>query len=521
MCRRFDPAPDHSILEPSFHPNDGFFLRYRKRYFVARPEPRHPGDPLWLDWTNGMRSLPTRRILQVTISWFAVFLVPSYFLVPNYAAADESKAPNILLIMADDLGWRDLHCQGNERLVTPALDELASEGVRFTNAYAAAPVCSPTRAALMTGKAPARLGINNHISGRDFVPDDAKWLPAPNVRHLDTSETTVAEELQAAGYRTGFFGKWHLAGVPGRAGLGIEEYYPEHQGFELNMGGCAHGGPPTFFDPYQIHNLAPRRKGEYLPDRLVDEVIQFIDGYQAAKPFFVTLWNYTVHWPMEAPADLVKKYEQRIGPGIKDARYAAMIEAMDRSYDRLFRFLDEKKLTDNTLVIFTSDNGAFGGVADSRPLRAAKGYLYEGGIRVPLIIRWPAEAKVGTVADNPVITMDLHATIRDAAGVETPSVDGRSLKPLLSGQEFKDRALYFHYPCYAWHRDNRLGSAIRDGDYKLIEWIGDKNVELYNVREDIGERVNLAEKQPDVARQLLRKLVDWRLDVKAAMPMPR
>jgi len=450
----------------------------------------------------------------------------------DQSGADKQSAPNILLIMADDLGWMDLHCQGNERLVTPALDQLASDGVRFTNAYAAAPVCSPTRAALMTGKAPARLGINNHISGRDFVPDKAKWLPAPNVRFLDTGEITVAEELKAAGYQTAFFGKWHLAGVPGKAGLGIEKYYPEHQGFDLNFGGCAHGGPPTFFDPYQIHNLAPRRKGEYLPDRLVDEVIQFIDqaagntgtSDQANKaggraPFFVTLWNYTVHWPMEAPADLVKKYTTRLGPGIKDARYAAMIEAMDRSYQRLFKFLDEKRLTDNTLVIFTSDNGAFGGVADSRPLRAAKGYLYEGGIRVPLIIRWPNGAKRRGVVDNPVITMDLHATIRDAAGVDkTPSLDGRSLNPLLRNEEFTDSPLFFHYPCYAWHRDNQLGSAIREGDYKLIEWLGDSQLELYNLREDIGERKNLAETKPDLARKLHGQLVDWRVDVKAAMP---
>lgn len=448
---------------------------------------------------------------------------------PN-TAPSSNTVPNILLIMADDLGWMDLHCQGNERLVTPALDQLASDGVRFTNAYAAAPVCSPTRAALMTGKAPARLGINNHISGRDFVPDDAKWLPAPNVEFLDTSETTVAEELKAAGYQTAFFGKWHLAGVPGRGGVGIEKYYPQHQGFDLNLGGCAHGGPPTFFDPYQIHNLKPRRQGEYLPDRLVDEVIQFIDhsqkvaGTQAEsktkKPFFVTLWNYTVHWPMEAPEDLVEKYKSRIGPGIKDARYAAMIEAMDRSYDRLFRYLDQQELAENTLVIFTSDNGAFGGVGDSRPLRAAKGYLYEGGIRVPLIIRWPqVVATPGRIVDTPVITMDLHATIRQAAGVDkTPSTDGVSLKPLLGDEQIADRPLFFHYPCYAWHRDNRLGSAIRDGDYKLIEWHGDSQVELYNVREDIGERTNLAEQQSELARKLLGQLTDWRREINAAMP---
>jgi arylsulfatase A-like enzyme len=435
------------------------------------------------------------------------------------------RKPNVLLIMVDDLGWMDLHCQGNDRLETPALDRLAQQGVRFLNAYAAAPVCSPTRAALMTGKSPARLGITNHISGREFIPDGAEWLPTANVRFLDTAETTLAESLRDAGYRTAFFGKWHLAGVPGRQGLGDPRYYPEQHGFDVNFGGCAHGGPPTFFDPYGIHNLANREKGEYLPDRLVDEVIGYLGGSAGAqdgpdhRPFFVTLWNYTVHWPMEAPEQLVQKYQSRLGPGIKDARYAAMIEAMDRALGRLFRFLDQKKLSSNTLVIFTSDNGAYGGVADNRPLRAAKGYLYEGGIRVPLMIRWPQVTQPGQQLDSPVITMDLHATILDAVGLPPAEpTDGRSLRGLLRGKPFADRPLYFHYPNYAWHRDNRLGGAIRDGDYKLIEWFDDQSVELYNLRTDIGERRNLATANPQLARQLQAKLTLWRKNVGAIMP---
>lgn len=478
--------------------------------------------------------------------WFAqIFICLSVFPVTARTTfAEQPASPNVILIMADDLGWMDLHCQGNQQLETPALDKLATEGVRFTSAYAAAPVCSPTRAALMTGKAPARLGINNHISGRDFVPDGAQWLPAENVTHLDTSEVTLAEELLEKGYRTAFFGKWHLAGVPGRGGVGKPEFYPEKQGFQLNLGGCAHGGPPTFFDPYGIHNLPNRKEGEYLPDRLMDEVLDYIgervEEEAPAKqrsPFFVTLWNYTVHWPMEAPAELVGKYEKRVGPGIKDARYAAMIEAMDRSYGRLFEFLDEQQLRDNTLVIFTSDNGAYGGVADSRPLRASKGYLYEGGIRVPLIIRWPAVAKVadgvGRVVDTPVITMDLHATIRDAVGLSGSSLDGQSLRTTLAGKqdaELSPRSLFFHYPCYAWHRDNRLGSAIRAGDFKLIEWVGAGDgklsaessngefVELYDLSTDISERTNLVASKPGVTKDLRDQLSAWRAATGAAMP---
>lgn len=454
---------------------------------------------------------------------------------PLAAGADEprkSARPNIVLIMADDLGWMDLHCQGNERLETPALDRLAELGIRFTDAYAAAPVCSPTRAALMTGKAPARLGINNHISGRDFVPDGADWLPAENVEVLDTAERTIAEELRDVGYRTGFFGKWHLAGVPGRNGLGKTDFYPEKQGFDVNLGGCAHGGPPTFFDPYRIHNLAPRRTGEYLPDRLIDEVISFIGEAPTSdskatpptsdRPFFVTLWNYTVHWPMEAPEPLIEKYQDRLGPGIKDARYAAMIEAMDRSYAKLFKFLDDRQLRDNTLVIFTSDNGAFGGVADCRPLRESKGYLYEGGIRVPLIIHWPGHAAGGQVIDQPVITMDLHATIRQAAQIRGESAtDGIPLQPLFAGKSLPARSLYFHYPCYAWHRDNRLGSAIRSGNYKLIERFDDGSLELYNLDEDLGEQRNLASRQADMAEKLRDELHAWRQETGAAMPRRR
>ncbi|HIF31305.1 MAG TPA: DUF4976 domain-containing protein [Planctomycetaceae bacterium] len=444
------------------------------------------------------------------------------------SAEASARTPNILLIMVDDLGWMDLHCQGNDRLETPSLDQFAEQGVRFSNAYAAAPVCSPTRAALMTGKTPARLGITNHISARDFVPDGAEWLPTPNVRFLDTAETTLAETLREAGYRTAFFGKWHLAGIPGRQGLGDKRYYPERHGFDVNFGGCAHGGPPTFFDPYGIHNLPNRKTGEYLPDRLVDEVIGYLEGAKSPadaadddRPFFVTLWNYTVHWPMEAPEPLVEKYQSRIGPGIKDPRYAAMIEAMDRAFGRLFRFLDKSSLSSNTLVIFTSDNGAFGGVSDSRPLRASKGYLYEGGIRVPLMVRWPGVTPAGKLLDSPVITMDLHATILDAVGLPPAQpTDGRSLRGLLRGKPSADRPLFFHYPNYAWHRDNRLGGAVREGDFKLIEWFDDQSVELYNLRTDVGEQRNLATANPQLAHQLRAKLAQWRRDVGAVMPKP-
>ncbi|MDA1017063.1 MAG: sulfatase, partial [Planctomycetota bacterium] len=436
--------------------------------------------------------------------------------------AAESARPNIVFIMIDDLGWMDLSCQGNPRLQTPRIDRLAKQGMRFTDAYSAAPVCSPTRAAVLTGLSPARLRITNHIPDQKrFTPKNAVLAPATMLNHLPQEHVTIAERLKQAGYATGFFGKWHLAGNAKKQGMGDLRYYPEQQGFDLNLGGCAMGGPYSFFDPYNLHNLPPRRKGEYMPDRFADEVIQFIKA-KRQDPFLVFLWNYTVHWPMEAPAALVEKYKQRKDLDRLDPRYAAMIESMDASIGRILASLDELKLSQNTLVVFTSDNGAFGGVADMHPLRAAKGYLYEGGIRVPLIVRWPGVVPPNTLCREPVISMDFFPTFLEAAKLK-PEVDspieGESLVPLLKQTaSLKRQAIYFHYPNYAFHQGNRLGSAIRQGDYKLIERFDDDSVELYNLQDDIGEAKNLAAKLPDQAAAMRAKLIAWRKSTDAAMP---
>lgn len=432
-----------------------------------------------------------------------------------------AKPVNIVLIMIDDLGWSDLHCQGNKRLHTPNIDKLASQGMRFTDAYAAAPVCSPTRGAVLTGMAPARLHITNHISNRDFTPKGAKLIQAETMNRLPLERVTLAELLRAAGYATGFIGKWHLAGTPQAQGKGDLRFYPQRQGFDLNFGGCAAGGPPTYFDPYRIHNIPSRRKGEYLPDRLADEAIQFI-GKHREEPFFLALWPYTVHWPMEAPEKLIKKYEKRVGYGLKDARYGAMIEAMDAAVGRVLAALDENNLTDNTIVIFTSDNGGYSGVADNRPLRSGKGYLYEGGVRVPLIICWPGKVQEKSICPTPVISMDFFPTLLEAAKVKANKdapLDGESLIPLLTGKgKLKRKAIYFHYPNYAWHGKNKLGGAIRSGDYKLIEWYEDGSLELYNLAKDLGETKNLAKAMPQRATRLRSHLREWLRDTKAAMP---
>ena len=274
------------------------------------------------------------------------------------AAPVHAGKPNILFILIDDLGWMDLHCQGNANLKTPHIDALAGQGMRFTDAYAAAPVCSPTRAAIMTGQSPARLHITNHLPHQDrFTPEDSRLLPAEMLDHLPLEHVTLAERLrEEAGYATAFIGKWHLYKGKER------QYNPLHQGFDINIGGCSYGGPPTFFDPYRIDFLPDREAGEYLPDRLADEAIAFIKQQDAkGAPFFVALWNYTVHWPMEAPARLVAKYRDRPLKGYRDHRYAAMIEAMDMAIGRVLGTLDQLEDAEDTIVVFTSDNGPFGG----------------------------------------------------------------------------------------------------------------------------------------------------------------
>lgn len=441
-------------------------------------------------------------------------------------AADVDDRPNILLIMVDDLGWMDLACQGNKLVETPNIDRLAKQGMRFTDAYAAAPVCSPTRAAVLTGLAPARLQITNHIPDQKrFIPDNPKLLPAPMLDHLPLEHVTIAERLKAAGYDTAFLGKWHLSGSGStrNGGQGKIAFAPEKQGFDVNIGGAAYGGPPSFFSPYHIYSLPDGADGEYLPYRLAEESIRLIEQ-KRDHPFFICLWNYTVHWPMQAPEDLLKKYESRTGRGLNDTRYGAMIEALDLSIGRILRSLDDSGQADNTLVIFASDNGGFGGVSDCRPLREAKGSLYEGGIRVPLIIRWPGHARPGTVNSTPVISMDFFPTLLELAGLESdPSqpLDGESLVPVLEETgTLKRDALYFHYPNYAWHRSNRLGGAIREGNLKLVENFDDGSSELYDLSNDLSEKHDLASTRPADAARLQKRLADWRHETKAAMPLP-
>lgn len=440
------------------------------------------------------------------------------------------KTPNIVLIMADDLGWKDLHCYGNERLDTPNIDRLARQGLLFTDAYSAAAVCTPTRAALMTGESPARLNITNHAAGHppNFQKPGTNLITPIWLRHLPLERVTLAEQLKQAGYATGFVGKWHLShrsrsesGSGGKA-PSEEDLRPEYQGFDVNIGGCDYGGPPSYFSPYRIPNLNGKADGEYLPDRSADECIDFIKSTQTEgnRPFFLCWWNYSVHYPFQAPADLVAKYEKRKGPGIENPTYAAMIEGMDTSIGKLLKSIKQQGLDGKTIVIFTSDNGPF--AANVKPLRGEKGHLYEGGIRVPLIVRWPGHIKPATRTATPVITMDLHATILEATDLKkhpSNTSDGVSLLSLLENEsELKRDSIYFHYPNYAFHKENRFASAIRSGDHKLLWFYDDDSVELYDLKNDISESRNIADEMPEKTRKMRSELEEWLKKTNASRP---
>jgi arylsulfatase A len=466
-----------------------------------------------------MKSTFIPRVARPSALLAAIVAVNAVAAPPPAAAAGK---PNILFILVDDLGWMDLRCQGNSHLETPNIDRLARQGMRFTDAYAAAPVCSPTRGAIMTGQSPARLHITNHLPEQArFTPKNAKLLPALVSDHLPLEQVTIAERLRDdAGYATAFIGKWHLYVGTAR------QFAPSAQGFNLNLGGCSLGGPPTYFDPYKIDFLPDRKPGEYLTERLADETISFIrEQHRQQRPFFTALFTYTVHWPMEPPAELATKYKDRLLVGYHDSRYAAMIEEMDHAVGRVLGALDELGIADETFVVFTSDNGAFGGVGDCRPLRGDKGHLYEGGIRVPLVVRWPGKVKPATISAEPVILTDFFPTLLEVASLSpTPGVpaDGESLVPLLrgSGRPHRD-ALFWHYPNFAFHGANRLGSAIRMGDHKVIQFFEDDSVELYDLKRDISESTNLADAKPELTATMRQRLATWLKDSGANLPRPR
>jgi arylsulfatase A-like enzyme len=429
--------------------------------------------------------------------------------------------PNVVLILADDLGWTDLACFGSDLHETPALDQLARDGMRFTQNYSACTVCSPTRAALLTGKYPARLHVTDWIPGA--MPDNPKFLVPDWTKYLPSEETTIAEVFKAAGYATAMIGKWHLAKA------GTHESYPEVHGFDLNIAGTDKAQPPTYHAPWRIPTLAPEgNEGEYLTDRLSDEAVKFLERSKD-QPFFLYLPHFAVHLPLQGRADLTEKYQKKIRAGLnhRNAAYAAMTESLDTAVGRVRAKLAELRLTERTIVIFTSDNGGRVPTTSNLPLRFGKASAYEGGVRVPLIVSWPGVTKAGGVSDAPVITMDLFPTLVEMAGLPASAartaVDGVSIAPLLRGSTKPTRdTMFWHYP---HHQHYQLGGAmpygaIRSGDFKLIEFFNDMRVELYNIRDDIGEARDLASAQPQRVAELRTRLHAWRQEVGAQMPTP-
>lgn len=463
------------------------------------------------------------------------------------ASGDEKSPPNVVFFLVDDLGYMDIGANNPDTFYeTPNIDRLSKSGMRFTDGYAANPVCSPTRYSILTGKYPTRVDATNFFTGTR----PGKFRPAPLNNRMPLEETTLAESLKSSGYATFFAGKWHLGPS--------EEYWPEHQGFDVNQGGHNAGGPYSgkrYFSPFENPRLEDNTVGEHLPDRLAKEASKFIEQHKD-EPFLTYLSFYSVHTPLMAPPELVKKYKakaERLGLTNKEAfgeeeklwgkaewegrpvrhlqnhaTYAAMVEAMDQAVGRVLKQIDDLGLTEETIVILTSDNGGLstseGWPTSNLPLRGGKGWVYEGGIREAFMIRAPGITKPGTTSGEPVCSIDFYPTILDLCGQSPPAekiVDGLSLKPLLRGEPTLDReSLYWHYPHYS-NQGGFPGGAIREGDWKLVERYEDGRVHLYNLQEDIGELNDVAEQNAERAAAMRDRLHRWYKEVDAKFLQPK
>lgn len=462
------------------------------------------------------------------------------------------QRPNILFILIDDLGWRDLACYGSTFYETPNLDRLAAQGLQFTNAYASCPVCSPTRASIMTGKYPARVGITQYIGGNN----SGKLSEVPYLHYLPLEETSVATALREGGYQTWHVGKWHL---------GDEPFYPTRHGFDVNIGGCHHGMPPRphhHWSPYAIPTLPPGPPGEYLADRLTNEAIKLLQTRDKSRPFYLNLWHYAVHTPLQAPEHLVEKYRQKaralkldtvqaiydgeIMPKIwpesdkphqvrrrmiqSDPVYAAMVENLDTNVGRLLDALEQEGLVDNTLVIFTSDNGglstAEGSPTCNLPLSEGKGWAEEGGTRVCKIVRFPGVTTPGTQTAAVTTSTDYYPTFLEVAGLPlrpAQHCDGTSFLPVLQNRAARPPrdAIFWHYPHYSNQGGEPASSILTsDGRWKLIEYFEDRRVVLFDLAGDISETRNIAAEHPQIVAQLTQRLHAWQQDVAAKIPQP-
>jgi arylsulfatase A-like enzyme len=455
--------------------------------------------------------------------------------------AREEK-PNIVLVLVDDLGWRDLGCYGSAFYETPVLDRLAAQGMRFTDAYAASPVCSPTRASIMTGKYPARLGITNWIGGHAV----GRLCDVPSFSFLPQNEYTLARALRDAGYATWHVGKWHLGG---------REFWPERHGFDVNIGGCEWGRPMYgYFSPYHCPALEDGPPGEYLTDRLTDEAVRLIET-AGDRPFFLNFWPYAVHTPLEAPGPLVAKYQDkasamgldRLDPFEEgeafpfwqkrhlrvrrrrlqsDPTYAAMVENLDWNLGRLLQVLERSGKARQTCIVVTSDNGglatAEGSPTSNAPLSEGKGWVYEGGVREPLIVSWQGVVEPGGLSTATVTSPDLYPTLLDIAGAKLrpgQACDGVSFLPALLGEAFERGPVFWYYPHYS-NQGGEPAAAMRDGPWKFVRFYDGGRQRLYNLAEDISEQEDLAVREPGLTKALARQLDEWCAALGASSPAP-
>ena len=438
------------------------------------------------------------------------------------SAAIAQQKPNIILINIDDMGWRDVGFMGSAYYETPNLDALAAEGMIFTNAYASASNCAPSRASLLTGQWTTRHGIYTVDSSERGRSEDRKLIPTENTTVLPKDQYTFAEALQRAGYATCHAGKWHVS------------HDPTKYGFDVNIGGTNAGAPGSYYPPYTRVPLDPPSDNYYLTNLIMDKTLEFLRSV-GDEPFFLYYSPYAVHTPIHPVHDLLPKYENKPAwKGQNNANYATMVENLDIQVGRLISKMKKSGKLDNTFILFISDNGGHYGVTKQLPLRSGKGSYYEGGIRVPMFAYWKGNVPAGTSSDVPVTMLDFYPTLLDVAGIEKPAgkvLDGESILPLITAKgKIETRPLFWHFPVYlqAYMKEGdptqdplfrtRPGSAVRLGDWKLIQYFEYNDLELYNLKEDIGEKNNLADVNPDKLKELLSKLENWREEIDAPVP---
>lgn len=464
-------------------------------------------------------------------SLMVLFVIVSYS-TQLFHNTKENVKPNIVLLLVDDLGWKDVGFMGSKFYETPNIDNLASQGMIFTSAYAACAVCSPTRASIQTGRYPARIGVTDWIRARFQVKDD-ELTPSPpyeengnrllrtpsNPYWMESDEVTIAELLKKSGYFTCHIGKWHL---------GPDHYYPEKQGYDINIAGCDMGQPVNYFDPYAnekgVHfpTLKPRKKGEYLEDRLADELVNVIMDHKN-QPFFINMCYYAVHTPLMGKPEIIDKYEAKSKMDDQtNAVYASMIESVDDAVGKLIQTLEKENLIDNTLLIFFSDNGGLLSSTSNKPLRSGKGYPYEGGIRVPMFVYWKGKIQPGSSCSIPVSSVDFFPTICSLTDTPLPNniIDGRDLSPVLQNQKLPEVPLFWHFPHYRGN-DVVPYSIIRDGDWKLIKRYEGKEFEFFNLKNDLTESEEISSRFPGKVNELNIKLEEWLRNTSARLPVKK